>query len=118
MINRGTHHVIFDDVEIMKRLPKPTCLLVLRQLMWFYEERSRRILYQEANRGVSFGKIQMDGIMSIELDEFNKLIEVCHKWLKPPLRIDFKEKQDETRKRQCANGYCQGHVIKIDMSET
>lgn len=119
VINRGSHHVIFDDTELVKQIPKPVCLQVLRQLMWYYEERSRRQAYQQANRGYQFGRIQMEGIITIERAEFDKLMDLCSKWLRAPLRLDFtKEEKNETRKRRCVDGSRSGYVLKINMSET
>ena len=82
MILRGTSHVILDDIELMKRVRRPATLRVLRQLMWLYETRSRRQIFEKMG-------VLTDHIEAQELIEFCRLMNLTSAWLSQPLTVDF-----------------------------
>ena len=82
MQHRGTSHVLFTDLEIMKRIRRRDSVDVLRQLMELYEIRTRRQSFKEV--GAS-----MEGILAIEMSEFTKLMDLTGQWLRQPLSLDF-----------------------------
>lgn len=76
---RGTY-VLYDDVEIMKRIKNPQTLQLLKSAQEFYETRSRRKLYEKMG-------CEMQGIKEAEKTDFNNFLEELGVWLgkKPKL---------------------------------
>ena len=81
MIHRGTSHVLRDDLEIMKKLRKPVTVQLLKQLQWFYEARSTRIMWGDI--------IDTEALNRIELQEFLEMVKLLEKWMTPPLTLNF-----------------------------
>ena len=81
MIYRGSSHAIRDDLEIMKRLRRPVTIQLLKQLQWFYEARSRRLLLEK--------EMNVPGLGTAELEEFRVLMDLLSKWMNPPLTLYF-----------------------------
>lgn len=77
VIERGDHHVLYDDVELMQLIMKPQTLQVLKALQTFYETRERRKLLEEAG-------CEMEGVKRIEREEFLELIKKTRIWLRNP----------------------------------
>ena len=93
MINRGNHHVQFDDTELMKRIRDPQTLVVLRQLQEWYDVRVQRKTFEEMEN------CEVEGIKAIEKQVFLELLKQTRIWLKPP-QDDTPRKKSKLRKMQ------------------
>lgn len=100
MIPRGDSHRLHGNpTELLKRIRVSATLAVLDQLQYFYDLRSRRILFDEQ------GGIVMEGIHAGEVEEFHKLMELTKVWLQPSVRVNFKGvKSGQSKQRRRSNG--------------
>ena len=95
MINRGNHHVLYDDVELMKLIRDPQTLAVLKQLQQYYEARCIRKSYDGME---TIASKSVEGIKQLERDEFLKLVEETRIWLKVPKDDGMPIKKRKLRK--------------------
>jgi hypothetical protein len=77
MIERGQHHVLYDDVELMQRIRSPQTLQVLKQLQEYYETRERRKLMTEQG-------CELNGIKEAEKEALLELLKSTKIWLRNP----------------------------------
>lgn len=90
MIQRGTSHVIFEKLEIMKKIRQPHTIKLLEELMWVFEEYSRRSLLIETGAEVTW----------TNEPEFKRLMELTRKWLQAPIRINFSNRPISDKKER------------------
>lgn len=94
MINRGNHHVQFNDTELMKRIRDPQTIVVLRQLQEWYDVRVQRKTFEEMEN------CEVEGIKAIEKQVFLELLKQTRVWLKPPQDDIPRRKKSKLRKMQ------------------
>lgn len=110
MDRRGTNHVLLDSFEILKRIRKPGTVKLIENLMWFYEEHSRRKMMRETG---AFEMWDWD-----DHPDFLKLMEQTRTWLQPPLTLDFGAANAKNRKRRHANGSGEADVTEKHLQQT
>jgi len=91
VINRGNHHVLYDDVELMKLIRDPQTLTVLKQLQEWYEIRCQRKEFE------AMENCQTEDIKALEKLELLELLKQTRIWLKPP-QDDIPIKKRKLRK--------------------
>lgn len=76
--------MIYENLELMQRIRRPSALQVLNQIQYLFDARERRLLCKHE------GGIELGGMEAMETQEYLELMRLTKLWLQPIVRVDFK----------------------------
>lgn len=86
-------HVIYNPLEIMKRVRKRSTVRLLDELQFLYDLRARRLMAAQDPTA------HVDSLVALEAEGYLMMMDSLRKWLQPPLTVNFSENLNEQKSK-------------------